>query len=78
MIMFHKSYKAEDLVGKRIKLRSAIRNRGGFEIPEGAICEIISARHNLTIRYCCEYCGIKVDVSGIARSADYIDLFAEE
>lgn len=78
MILFHKSYKAAELIGKKVKLKNAIRNRGGVEIPAGAVCEIISARHNLTIRYCCSHCGVKVDVSGIARDADYLDLFIEE
>lgn len=77
MIMFHKSYKAADLVGKKIRLKDAVRNRGGIEIPVGAVCEIISAHHNLTIRYCCSHCGIKVDVSGIPRSASYIELAFE-
>lgn len=78
MILFHKNYKAADLVGKKVRLKDAIRNRGGVEIPTGAICEIISAHHNLTIRYCCSHCGVKVDVSGIAKNADYLELVIDE
>lgn len=78
MILFHKNYKAADLVGKKVRLKDTIRNRGGIEIPTGAICEIIRAHHNLTIRFCCPHCGVKADISGIPRSADYIDLVLDE
>ena len=73
-----KNYKATDLVGKKVRLKDAIRNQGGMEIPMGAICEIVSAHHNLTIRYCCSRCGVKVDVSGISRNADYLELVFED
>lgn len=72
-----KNYKAADLVGKKVRLKDAIRNRGGIEIPTGAICEIVSAHHNLTIRYCCSHCGVKVDVSAIPRNADYLEIVME-
>lgn len=73
-----KRMKASDLKGRKIKLLDAVGNRGGFLIPAGAICEITSAHHNLSIEYTCECCGVKVSVSNIYRDAKYIELVEED
>lgn len=72
--MISKKLKKEELVGKKLKLLDAIKNRAGFTIPAGSVCEIIGAHHNLTIRYNCICCGVKVEVSHIPRAAKYIEL----
>lgn len=72
-----KKMKANELKGRKIRLLDAISNRAGSVIPKGAVCEIIAAHHGLNIRFACEHCGVKVEVSQIPRDAKYIELVEE-